>query len=137
MGMVSGVRRDTKLIVDRDSSVGIATRHALDGLGTAFRWKRDVPHLSKSVVGAHPDSYAVGTLSFLGIGRPRRGVCHPPHLLPWLKKELSYTFSLPCAHRLFVLNRNMLLPPFALAFLWASNLHQPKSLCCDVTTHIT
>jgi len=30
----------------RDSSVGIATRYGLDGLGFEFCWRRDFPHLS-------------------------------------------------------------------------------------------
>jgi len=36
---------------------------------------------------AHPASYTVGTGSFLGVKRPGRGVDHPPHLAPMLKKE--------------------------------------------------
>ena len=37
--------------------------------------------------GAHPASYTMGTGSFPGIKRPRRGVDHPPHLALRLKKE--------------------------------------------------
>jgi hypothetical protein len=37
--------------------------------------------------GAHPASYTMGAGSFPGIKRPGRGVSHPPHLAPWLKKE--------------------------------------------------
>ena len=37
--------------------------------------------------GAHPASYTMGTGSFPGIKRPGRGVDHPPHLVPRLKKE--------------------------------------------------
>ena len=32
------------LRTDRDSSVGIATRYGLEGLGIEFRWGRDFPH---------------------------------------------------------------------------------------------
>ena len=32
--------------VGRDSSVGIATRYGLEGLGIESRWGRDFPHLS-------------------------------------------------------------------------------------------
>jgi hypothetical protein len=37
--------------------------------------------------GAPPASYTMGTGSFLGVQRPGRGVDHPPHLAPRLKKE--------------------------------------------------
>jgi len=36
---------------------------------------------------AHPAFYTMGTGSFLGAKRPGRGVDHPPHLAPRLKKE--------------------------------------------------
>jgi hypothetical protein len=37
--------------------------------------------------GAHPASYTMGTGSFPGVKKPGRGVEHPPHLAPRLKKE--------------------------------------------------
>ena len=37
--------------------------------------------------GAHPASYTTGTGSFPGVERLGRGVNHPPHLEPRLKKE--------------------------------------------------
>jgi hypothetical protein len=37
--------------------------------------------------GAHPTSYTMGTGSFPGVKRPGRGVDHPPHLAPRLRKE--------------------------------------------------
>jgi hypothetical protein len=40
--------------------------------------------------GAHPASYTMGTGSFPGVKRPGRGVDHPPHIAPRLKKEYSY-----------------------------------------------
>jgi hypothetical protein len=36
--------------------------------------------------GAYPASYAMGTGLFSGVKRPGRGVDHPPHLEPRLKK---------------------------------------------------
>jgi hypothetical protein len=39
------------LLVDRDSSVGIATRYGLDGPGIDSRWGRDIPHLSRPTLG--------------------------------------------------------------------------------------
>jgi len=38
-------------IVGRDSSVGIATRYALDDPGIESRWGRDIPHTSRPTVG--------------------------------------------------------------------------------------
>ena len=42
--------------------------------------------------GTHPATYTTGT-GFLsrGVKRPGRGVNHPPHVAPRLKKEWSYT----------------------------------------------
>jgi hypothetical protein len=37
--------------VDRDSSVGIATRYGLDGPGIESRWGRDFPHPSRPAMG--------------------------------------------------------------------------------------
>jgi hypothetical protein len=68
--------------VDRDGSVGIATRYVLDGPLNEFRCRRDIPR-----PGAHQASFTVGTWSFPGVKRPGRGVGHPPHLAPRLKKE--------------------------------------------------
>jgi hypothetical protein len=41
--------------------------------------------------GAHPAFYTTDTGSFPGVKRPGRGVDHPPHLAPRLKKEKGYT----------------------------------------------
>jgi hypothetical protein len=45
--------------------------------------------------GAHP----VGTGSFQEVKRPGRGVGHPPHLAPRLKKESSYISATPLGLR--------------------------------------
>ena len=39
-----------KLLVGRDSSIGIATRYGLDGPGIIFRWGRDFPHPSRTTL---------------------------------------------------------------------------------------
>jgi hypothetical protein len=39
--------------------------------------------------GAHPASCTMGTGSCPGVKRPGRGVDHPPHIAPRLKKESS------------------------------------------------
>ena len=49
--------------------------------------------------GAHPAFYKMGAGSFLGVKRPVRSVDHPPHLVPRLKKEYSYTSTPPLGLR--------------------------------------
>jgi hypothetical protein len=48
--------------------------------------------------GAHPASYTMGTGSLPRTKWPGRGVDHPPHLAPRLKKEKSYTSTPPLGH---------------------------------------
>ena len=43
--------------------------------------------------GVYPVSYTMGTSSLPGVKRPGRGVDHPPHPAPRLKKEQSYTIT--------------------------------------------
>ena len=45
--------------------------------------------------GAHPASYTMGAGSFPAVKWPGRGVDHPLHLAPRLKKEYSYTSTPP------------------------------------------
>jgi hypothetical protein len=47
----------------------------------------------------HPASCTIGTATFPGLKRPRRGVYHPPHLAPRLKKERSCTTTPPLGFR--------------------------------------
>ena len=49
--------------------------------------------------GAYSISYTTGTGSFPGVKRPRRGVDHPPHLAPRLKKGYSDTSTPPMGLR--------------------------------------
>jgi len=63
----------------RDNSVGIATQSGLDGPGIESRWGG--ARISAPIhndPGTHPASYTVGTGSFLGVTRPKRGVDHNP-----------------------------------------------------------
>jgi hypothetical protein len=72
----------------RDSWVGISARHGLDGPGIESRGGG--ARFSVTVqIGpeAHPASYIIETGYFPGVKRPGRGVDHPPHLAPRLKKE--------------------------------------------------
>jgi hypothetical protein len=76
-----------KLVIDRDSSVGIATRYGLNGPGIESRWERDFFALVETGPGDLPISYTMCTGSFFpGVKRPGRGVNHPPHLALRLKK---------------------------------------------------
>ena len=49
--------------------------------------------------GVHSASYIMGTGSFQGVKRPGRGIDHPPHLAPRLKKQQSYTSAPPLGLR--------------------------------------
>jgi hypothetical protein len=70
---------------------GIATRYRLDGPGIEFPVAARFSAPVQTGLEAHPASYTMGTESFLGVKRPRRGVDHPPHLAPRLKKEYICT----------------------------------------------
>ena len=76
----------------RDSSVGIATRYGLDGPGIESPWGgARFPAPVQTGAGVHPASCTTGTVYFVAVKRQGRGVDHPPHLSPRLKKEYSYT----------------------------------------------
>jgi hypothetical protein len=70
----------------QDSSVGIATGYGLDDPGIESRWRQDISHPSRTALGP-TQSHIMGTGSFPGVKRSGRGVDHPPHLTPRLKKE--------------------------------------------------
>jgi len=77
----------------RDSSVRIATGYGLDGpgiesrLGEIFRTRPDRPWGPPSLL------YNGYRISLPGVKRPQRGIDHPLHLAPRLKKEYSYNYS--------------------------------------------
>ena len=85
----------TNTLVGRESSVGIATPHGLDGPGIESRWKRDFRHQSRPALGPTipPIQWAPGLSR--GYSGPGRGVDHPPPLALRLKKENSHTFTPP------------------------------------------
>jgi len=75
-------------VVGRDSSVGVATRYGLHGPGIESRWGAKFSAPVQTGPGAQPAFCTMGTGSlFPGVMRPGRGVDHPPHLAPRLKKE--------------------------------------------------
>jgi len=65
----------------------VGTRYGLDGPGIESRWGERPSAPVQIGPWAHPASYAVGTWSFPEVKRPGRGVNHPPHLTPRLKKK--------------------------------------------------
>jgi len=71
----------------RDSAVGITLRYGLDGPVIESRCGARFSAPVQTDPGAKPASSTMGNGSFSGIKRPGRGVYHPPHLQPMLKKE--------------------------------------------------
>jgi len=69
----------------RDSSVGTATWYGLNGPGSNPGGARFSAPIQTDP-GAHPPSYTMGTGSFPRVKRPGRGVHHPLHPAPKLKK---------------------------------------------------
>jgi hypothetical protein len=65
----------------------------LCGGGEIFRTSPDRPW------GPHSLLYNAYRVFFSGVKRPGRGVDHPPHLAPRLKKERSYTSAAPLGLR--------------------------------------
>ena len=61
----------------RGSSVGIATRYWLDGLGIESPVRARFSAPVQTGPGGHPASYTMGTVYFPGVKRPERGVDHP------------------------------------------------------------
>ena len=79
----------TAEIMGRCSSVGIATRYGMDGPGS----NRGGDEIFRN----RPDRPLTDRASFPGVKQLGRGVGHPPHLAPRLKKGHSYTPTPPCA----------------------------------------
>ena len=67
---------------DNTGGAGIATRYGLDAPGIESRWEERFSAPFQAGPGAHLDSYTMGTVK-----RPGRGVDHPPHLAPRIKKK--------------------------------------------------
>jgi hypothetical protein len=85
--------------VGRDNVVVIAACYVLDGPGIESQWGARYAAPVQTCPWAQPASYTMGTGSFLGVKQPGRGVDHPPHLAPRLKKELRYTVIFPLGLR--------------------------------------
>jgi len=80
----------------RDSSVSIATRYGAGRSGDRIPVEVRFSAAFQTGPVVHPASYTIGTGSFPGIKRPRRGVGYPPHLAPMLKKIVElHLYSTP------------------------------------------
>ena len=80
-----GKNASFEAVKGRNSSVDIVTRYMLEGPGIKFRWGRDFLHRPRPALGpTHPPMQWVPG-HFRGL-RQGRGVDHPPHLAPRLKK---------------------------------------------------
>jgi len=78
----------------RDSSVGIATCYGLDGQGIESRWGARFSAPVQTGSGAHPASHTMGTGSFPGVRRTRRGVDYPPPSRAEVKERVElYLYS--------------------------------------------
>ena len=62
-----------QLNLGRDSSDGRSTRYGLDGPGIKSRWGARFSAPDQTYPGAHLAYYQIGTGSFPGVKRPRRG----------------------------------------------------------------
>jgi hypothetical protein len=86
--------QDKYFVMDRDSSVGIATRYGLDVRGSnscGARFSAPV----QTGPGANQASYTVGTEAFPEVKRPGLGVYHPPPSNGEVKERVElYFFSL-------------------------------------------
>jgi hypothetical protein len=75
------------MIGGRDSLVDIATRYGLEGPGIDSRWRQDFPQPFRPALGPTQPPTQSALVSFPGVKCPGRGVDHPLHLAPRLKKE--------------------------------------------------
>ena len=84
----------TEVIRSRVGRVAVSVkrlRYGLDSAGIEIRWGRDIPHVSRPVLGPRSLLYNANWLSFLGVRLLRRVVVYPRHLAPRLKKEYRCT----------------------------------------------
>jgi hypothetical protein len=77
-----------------DSSVSIATRYGLDGLGNESQCGPRFSAPIQTGPGALPASYTMGTRSFTGVKRPGHGVDNPPPSSVEIKETVElYLYS--------------------------------------------
>ena len=79
------------LLYQRLPAVSMAPRYELDGPEIESRWGEIFRTCPDRPRGPPNLLYSGYRVSFAGVKRPGRGVDHPPHLAPRLKKENGYT----------------------------------------------
>jgi hypothetical protein len=77
------------VLMDRDSSVSIATRYGLEGPGIESRREARFSAPVQASRGAHPAISTVRTESLPGVKRPERGVDQPPPSSAQVKKSTA------------------------------------------------
>ena len=82
--------------VDQDSSVGIATRYALNGPGIESWWWARFSAAVQTGPGVHPASFIKGTVSFLGVKQPGRVLDHPTTSSAEVKERVDLYLNSPC-----------------------------------------
>jgi len=90
-------RRKSKFALIRGpgSSVGIATDYGLDGPRIESRWMARFSAPVQTGPGTHPASCTIGTGSFPGVKWPGSDADSSPPSSAVVKKEFSYTSTLP------------------------------------------
>ena len=86
-----------------DSSIGVATRYALDSPGIEYRSETRFSVPVQTAPGDHPASYTVGTGSLPGVKRPERGVDHPHPPNAEVKERVELYFYSTSGHSWTVL----------------------------------
>jgi hypothetical protein len=100
--------------VDRDSSVGIATRYGLDGPGIESRWGARFSAPFHTGPGAYPASYTMGTGFSPGAKRPAHGVDHSTPSKADVKERVELYVYSPSGPSWSVLGRAL---PLRLRFI--------------------
>jgi hypothetical protein len=85
---------DNTNILDRDNSVGIATRYELDGPGIESRWVRHFPQPSRPALGRIQPPVQCVPVHSSGLKRQGRGVDHPTPSSAEVKERVElYLYS--------------------------------------------
>ena len=104
--------------MDRDSSVGIATRYRLDAQGIESRWGK-IFRTSPEWPCGPPSSCKMGTESFPGVKRPGRGVDHPPASSADVKERVELYLFPPSGPSWPVIGWTVPLPlPLISSIMW-------------------
>ena len=129
--------------MDRDSSVGIATRYALDGPGIESRWGRDFPHPSRPALRpTQPPVQWVQGLS-RGVKWPGSGADHPPPSNVEVEGRVELHICSPSGPSWPILGRTLPLPLTLLIisvvwFLWNINYFRHTiNLTCYISLQCT